>query len=73
MKFLNAMYETEYERTKRQYRESGWHYINDLPVEMSAMSVLTIKSSSKPLYSTLSSCGETSFEVKNPDESTNLS
>lgn len=66
-------YETEYERTKRQYRESGWHYINDLPVEMSAMSVLTIKSSSKPLYSTLSSCGETSFEVKNPDESTNLS
>ena len=49
-------YETDYERTRRQYRESGWHKITDLPVEMSAMSVLTIYSTSKPLNSTLSSC-----------------
>merc|ERR1719219_364036 len=39
--------------SRRHFKKTGWHQVQELPIEMSAMSVVTIQSRDKPLTSVL--------------------
>jgi len=49
--------------TTRRYKQDGWHMIEPLPIEMSAMSVVTISSTSKPLVPLLRSREQAALET----------